>query len=193
MYKAERQSTAWCVSKRQQMLKDSYPQPRFDSIVSDLPVNFSSAWICAPCVRFSLISAGLMCKEWRQNMVWSGAEILQLWCVTITFYKRHKNPWNVHRMLHCSPSHPHFNMSTFFQLSYGKDYRWDKLIRQITQIKPQKRLTLSGQVEQDHWNQKSQSLGCSQYQLPLMTITERPLVKGCYTWFLRKKTNKRDA
>lgn len=88
-------------------------------------------------------------------------------------------------------SHPHFNMSTFFQLSYGKDYRLDKLIRQTTQIKPQKRLTLSGQVEQDHWNQKSQSLGCSQYQLPLMTITERPLVKGCYTWFLREKNKQK--
>lgn len=87
MCKADKQSAAWCVSKRQQMLKDSYPQHRFDSTVSDsqhLPVNFSSACICAPCVRFSLISAGVMCKEWRQNMVWSGAEILQLWCVTIT-------------------------------------------------------------------------------------------------------------
>lgn len=48
------------------MLKDSYPQPRFDCIVSDLqslPVKFSRACICAPCVRVSLISAGVMCKE----------------------------------------------------------------------------------------------------------------------------------
>jgi len=73
MYKADKQSAARCVSKRQQMLKNSYRtlimivRPRrFDSIVSDsyyLPVNFSSACICAPCVRFPFISVGVMCKE----------------------------------------------------------------------------------------------------------------------------------
>lgn len=78
-------------------------------------------------------------------------------------------------------------MSTFFQLYYGKDYRLGKLRRHTTQTKPQKRLTLSGQVEQDHCNQKSQSLFFSRYKLPLMTITERFLVKGCYTDFLREK------
>lgn len=64
---------------------------------------------------------------------------------------------------------------------------WTSYEDRTAQIKLQKRPTVSGQVEQDHGKQKAQSLACPQYKLPLMTIIDRPLVKGCYIGSIKKK------